>query len=158
MGKGKEVCRKPASPNSQFSCQLCGSGQLLPPPVNPFLHATGRPGTQSPQVLSCRGSGFCHTHTSTRTHTHAHGAGTRCLQRPSVPWDTEALRRVTLCPQWPQGEGRTNNVWLPEARLRVGAEEQEDRGRLSSPDPGLPSLPRLEPPAQAPTSPILCLL
>lgn len=51
-----------------------------------------------------------------------------------------------------------NNVWLPEARLRVGAEEREDRGRLSSPDPGLPSLPRLEPPAQAPTSAILCLL
>lgn len=29
--KGKEGCRKPASPASQFSCQLHGSGQLFRP-------------------------------------------------------------------------------------------------------------------------------
>lgn len=61
-GKGKEGCRKAASPDSQFSRQLCGSGQLFQPfqpSQSPFSTPREDPVLNLPQVLSCRGSGFC---------------------------------------------------------------------------------------------------
>ena len=61
-GKGEGSLQEGCFPEFTFSCQLCASGQLFQPfqpSQSPFSTPREDPILSFPQVLSCRGSGFC---------------------------------------------------------------------------------------------------